>query len=386
MVAVGRPAHIVQVVQSIDRGGLEMMAVELAIALRARGLGSSLIALSEGGRLEERLRDADVHFESLGTARYWSPATHAAVLRRLRRRSATVVHTHHLPSLLNAGPAARAMGISRVVHTEHAHAYLDEEPRFRPMLRWAAHMANAVALVGDALVPYFAQTVRIAPARLHVVPNGIDTNRFRPMSSEEVDARRRAAGLPQGRFLIGAVGRLAAVKNYGLLLRAAARARAAGGSIALALVGDGEERESLESLVQELGLQADTTFMGWRSDVAELVGTFDALAVTSTSEALPLVVLEAMGCGVPVVSTDVGEIPRVLDGVAGLIVPSNDVEALAAALTRVAADERLRLTMGEHGRSRVCEAYSHSTMVDRYLALYGIREVEHESRLTPTRA
>lgn len=378
-----RQPHIVQVVQAIDRGGLEMMAVDLAIALRQRGFGSSIVALTEGGRLEARLRGAGVPFESMGGARYSSPASHIAVARVLRRLRPTVVHTHHLPSLLNAGPSARALRVSRLVHTEHAHIYLDEEPRVRPLLRWGAQLADVVTLVGAALLPYYVRTVGLPESRLRVVPNGIDTARFRPVPRGEVSARRHAAGLPEDQVLVGAVGRLAPEKNYALLVRALARARAAGAPVAVALVGDGEEREPLQRLVRELALDAHVTFLGWRSDVANLVGIFDVLAVTSTSEALPLVVLEAMSAGVPVLSTAVGEIPRVLAGGApdsdtpgdagvGVLVPSGDLDAFARALVRLGGSEASRRAMGTRARARAVERYSHGAMVDAYLALYGL--------------
>ena len=365
-----------QVVQSIDRGGLEMMSVDLAIALRRRGLRSTVLALTEGGRLESRLADAGVNFKLVGGARYWSPATQYVVARTLARLRPTAVHTHHLPSLLTTGPAARALGVPRIVHTEHAHLYLEESPRARRQLRWAASTADAVALVGSALKSYYVRGVGIPEARLHTVPNGVDTERFRPLPGDEVRVRRRAAGLPEDVVLVGAVGRLAAVKNYGLLLRAAARARVAGTTLAVAFIGDGEERENLERLARELGVASATTFLGWRSDVAELVGTLDILAVTSTSEALPLVVLEAMSAGVAVISTAVGEIPRVLgEDESGILIRSGEEDELAGALVRLARDPELRTLLGRRGSARVHEEYSQATMVDRYLALYGLGPV-----------
>lgn len=349
-----------------------MMAVDLAIALQERGLESTIVALSEGGRLEGRLAHAGIRFELLGgTARYWSLATQYKMLRTFQRLRPTVVHTHHLPSLLTAGLAARTSGVPRVVHTEHAYLYLEEVPRTRGQLRWAARLTDAVAVVGAALKSYYVQRVGIPAARVHVVPNGIDTERFRPSSGPAVNARRRAVGLPEDVLLVGAVGRLAAVKNYSMLLRAAARARDGGATLAVAFVGDGEERANLERLARELDIATVTTFMGWRSDVSDVVGAFDVLAVTSTSEALPLVVLEAMSAGVPVVSTAVGEIPRVLgDGEAGLLVPNGDEGSLADVLVRLASDPALRTSLGQGGRTRVCREYSHAVMVDRYLELY----------------
>jgi glycosyltransferase involved in cell wall biosynthesis len=361
------------VVQAIDRGGLEMMAVDLAIALHRRGIRSSVLALTEGGRLEARLREAGVPLEVGGGARYLSPASHLSVARVLTRLRPTVLHTHHLPSLLNAGPFAKLAGLPRVVHTEHARLYLDEQPRMRTLLRVASRMADSVALVGAALVPYYVDTVGIAAGRLRVVPNGVDTDRFAPIPPGALTSRRAAAGLPNSGLVVGAVGRLAHVKNYSLLLRAVASLRAQGVELSAVLVGDGEDREDLERLAAELGVHDAIHFLGWRTDVAELVGLFDVLAVTSFSEGLPLVVLEAMSAGVAVVSTNVGEIPRVLDeGRAGVLVPSDDALALAAALRRFALDGDGRRAFGRRARDRALAGYSMRAMVDAYSELYGL--------------
>ena len=372
--------HVVQVVQSIDRGGLEMMSVDLAIAIRRRGFDSTVVALTAGGRLEARLAEADVRFELVGNARYWSPQSQYATMRILRRLRPTAVHTHHLPSLLNAGAVARGLGVPRVVHTEHAYRYLERGAWVRQQFRWAARMADAVAVVGDAIKPYYVQTVGVPEHRMRVVPNGIDLDRFRPLSAADVQTRRRAIGLPTTGTVVGAVGRLAPEKDYALLLRAAAKARELGASVSVVLVGDGEERAELERLSGELGGAATTTFLGWRSDVAQLVGAFDVLAVTSTTEALPLVVLEAMSSGVPVVSTAVGEIPRVLDkGRLGLLVAPGDVGALAEALVRLADRPELRRALGDASRERVSREYSHARMVDRYIALYDPSSVQQST-------
>lgn len=350
-----------------------MMAVDLAVALHERGIRSSVLALNEGGRLEARLRAAGVGFHLVGNARYLSPATHLSVARTLRQLRPTVLHTHHLPSLLNVGPYATVAGSVRIVHTEHARMYLDEQPRARPLLRAAATMAAAVVLVGNALRAYYVETVGLPEAKLRVVVNGVDTQRFSPAPSESVGPARRAAGLPDGRVLVGAVGRLAAVKNYALLIRAFARVRAESGDVALVLVGDGEEREQLEQLTRDLGVGQDVTFLGWRTDVASLIPLFDVLAVSSISEALPLVVLEAMSAAVPVVSTAVGEIPKVIADGAGVVVPPDDVDAFAGALRRVVGDAGLRRELGTRARARVLDRYGLDAMADAYLSLYGLR-------------
>lgn len=350
-----------------------MMAVDLAIALHERGFRSTVVGLNNGGRLEARLRDAGVPFECLGGVRYLSPGSHLAVLRTLRRLSPNAIHTHHLPSLLNTVLAARTFPASRLVHTEHAHIYLDEEPSRRRLLRWASRGADTVALVGSGLHAYYLNTVGIRADTLRVVPNGVDVHKFTPLSPDGARELRARAGLPTTGTLVGAVGRLADVKNLGLLIRAAVMARSAGLDVKVALVGDGESREDLVNLTRELGVTEQVTFMGWRTDVAELIQAFDILAISSQSEALPLAALEAMSAGVPVLSTAVGDVPRVVAwGRAGVLVPPDDLGAFTQALCELAADPETRRVLAERGRVRVAAEYSRDAMVDAYLSLYGL--------------
>jgi glycosyltransferase involved in cell wall biosynthesis len=260
-----------------------------------------------------------------------------------------------------------------VVHTEHAFLYMEEMPRARHLLRAAAHIADTVVLVGAALRPYYTDRVGLPASRLRVVVNGVNTQRFRPVPPEQLRERRAAAGLPADGLVVGAVGRIAPEKNFPLLLRALAAVRARGVAATAVIVGDGGDRPALDALAGDLALGDGVRFLGWRTDVADIVGLFDALAVTSFSEALPLVVLEAMSAGVPVVSTAVGEIPRVLDGGdAGVLVPSDDTAALADAVARLAADPDARRALGAVGRARVEREYSLDAMVDAYVDLYGL--------------
>jgi sugar transferase (PEP-CTERM/EpsH1 system associated) len=363
---------IVQVVQAIDRGGLEMMSVDLAVALRERGLRSVLVALDEGGRLEQRLAHGGVEFHLLGGAHVASPRTHVALLQLFRRLRPAAVHTHHMAPLLNVAVAATAARVPRLVHTEHAYQYLEPSARLRTALRVASLATSAFVVVGAEQAAYYEQQVGVDAKRIRVIVNGVDTERFRPIPN--VAARRAALGLPSG-VLVGAVGRLAAVKNFALLLDALSIVRGRGLDVRVALVGDGEERAALEERAASLGITDAVHFLGWRRDVADLLPCFDVCALSSWSEGLPLVVLESMAASVPVVSTAVGDVPRVLEhGRAGLVVPIGDTTAFAAQLARLAGDPAERQRIGERARERVLAAYSQRAMVDAYLDAYGMRE------------
>ena len=367
----GRAPTVVQVVLSIDRGGLEAMAVDLAVALRARGVRSAMVMLDEGGRLESRLRDHDVEYHVLGGRRLGDPRFHVSLASLLRRLRPSVLHTHHFSPLLAASAARLMIGAPRLVHTEHSFEYLKERPDIRRALSALSRSCAVFSVLGEQMVPFYAEQVRVPASRLAVIPNGVDLARFVPAADRR--AERQALGLPPDAFLVGTAGRLEEEKNYGLLVRAFARAFAARDDAALVIAGDGTEREPLERLVAELGLGDRVRFLGWRTDVPRIVAALDLFALSSRHEGLPMAILEAMASRVPVVSTAVGNIPLVVrDGENGLLAPAGDETAYADALARAAADRGRVAALGAAARATVERDYSQDTMVSRYLQAYGL--------------
>lgn len=156
------------------------------------------------------------------------------------------------------------------------------------------------------------------------------------------------------------VGRLAGVKGAPLLLDAVARLAAARPGLRLTLVGDGPERPALEARAAELGLGARVAFTGYltQDQVADTLARADALALPSFAEGVPVVLMEAMATGLPVVTTRIMGIPELVeDGVSGLLVPPGDLDALTAALDRLAGDPAGAAAMGRAGRAKVAADY-----------------------------
>lgn len=198
------------------------------------------------------------------------------------------------------------------------------------------------------------------------IVNGVDTTYFAP-NEQKVTAPievKQASG--KAVF----VGRLTTQKGVDLLLRAWAQLVE---PRQLILVGEGAERSSLEALASELDLD-NVTFTGSTNDVRSYLQQADLFVLPSRSEGIPNALLEAMACGLPVVASAVGGIPDVVqDGESGLLVPPDDVPALAGAIGRLLADSDLRRRMGEKGRQRVVSDYSLKATTTRHLELY--REV-----------
>jgi glycosyltransferase involved in cell wall biosynthesis len=167
--------------------------------------------------------------------------------------------------------------------------------------------------------------------------------------------------------LIGAIGRLERQKGFDVLIRALAGIEEA----TLVVVGDGSERGALEDLAIDVGVADRVTWTGWSEQARRYVASFDVFAVPSRSEGFPLAVLEALLARAAVVVADVGSVAEaVRDGETGLLVPPDDVDALARALRRLLADAGLRERLGEQGRRLVLERFTADHMTRAFESLY----------------
>ena len=170
--------------------------------------------------------------------------------------------------------------------------------------------------------------------------------------------------------MVGTVGRLDPVKNLHLLLQTHAFLVSKHPQVRTVIVGDGDERASLEAHAQSLGIKDSVIFAGYRSDVRALMPAFDVYVNTSSYEGVSLTILEAMATALPVVATRVGGNPEVvIDQETGLLVPGI-ARALADAIGGLVHDERRRRVLGDAGRFRVKRHFSMARMVEDYASVY----------------
>ncbi|MEX2156228.1 MAG: glycosyltransferase [Gemmatimonadales bacterium] len=360
---------VVQVLLNLGHGGMETMAVSLARGLDPQRFRSVIVALDAGGEHEEALRQSGIESYVLGGRRFWSPAFHWEFAALLRKLDAAVVHTHHFSPLLHSVLAIRLARVPRVVHTEHSYQYLEPRGDYRRMLRWMGAATDAFVLVAQSMQAFYRDRVRVGSGRLRVIPNGIDTDIYKP-STEGVAQKRQRWGVPPDAYLVGTAGRFFPEKDYATLIRGFRTFAASHPKAHLAMIGDGPERPSLEALAGER-----VHFLGWRTDLKEILPALDVFALSSKSEGLPLVALEALACGIPVVATPVGDLPEVVaNGAAGVLFSVGDAAALARALSLL-ADGARRAALGRAGRERVLHRYSQTAMVDGYTRAYDGLEV-----------
>lgn len=360
--------RVVHVVLSLEVGGLERVVLDLVRAGRQSGQGVAVVCLERPGRLADeavRLGARLVCADKPPGLRWKTVGRLRALFQEL---APDVVHTHQIGALLYAGPAARRAGVRAVVHTEHGKHYAARR-RTRLLGRLAARHAGRFCCVSADIADEAVAQGVVPRRKVTLVANGIDLARFADRAG--ASEARRSLGIPPGAPVIGTVGRLNEVKRQDRLIRAFARVRTSAPEARLLIVGDGPLRDDLRRLADGLGLGGAVHFTGYDPDPQRFLGVLDVFALTSRSEGMPLVVLEAWAAGLPVVASRVGGLPELIDdGRTGLLFEPDDEAALVSALRGLLADDGLARRLGAAGFRRVEETYSLRRMAEDYGRLY----------------
>jgi glycosyltransferase involved in cell wall biosynthesis len=270
--------------------------------------------------------------------------------------------------------AARLRRVRPVLHMEDG--FLPDEAhsqkRARLLVRRVAfRMADGLIVPSRTLQRIAESSWHVASQAIHYLPNGIDVDRFAPSDDDARAAARAALGLPREATVVGTVGMLRPDKNHARLIRALADAGHGFNAVWLVIVGEGTCRSALESLAQSLGLASRVVFTGAVVDPSALYRAFDLFALSSDTEQMPLSVLEAMSTGLPVMSTEVGDVKDMVgEAGAGEVVPLGDDRAYSLALQSLLSDPARRRQLGDANRRRSVEQFSLTTMVRRYRDLY----------------
>ncbi len=288
----------------------------------------------------------------------------------LRRNRYELVHAFSLTAelwtlvaRLLAWPARKPLLVSSV-----RGLYLTEPDWFWRIKRRI--FKGSAAIIANAKAGAAAAATRsgVARERFDVIPNGILP--IAPVAEDQRQALRASLDLPAGRTLALFVGRLVVQKNVPCLLRAMSRLPAAARPY-LVMAGDGPLRSEIEAQRLQLNLQDDVHLLGERTDARKLMGAADFLVLPSAYEGMSNVVMEAMASGCPVLASDVGGNPELVeDGLTGLLFPSDDDAALAQCLERLASDPALRARLSAQALQRMQTRYSVDSLVSSTMAVY----------------
>jgi glycosyltransferase involved in cell wall biosynthesis len=299
----------------------------------------------------------------------WKCALRLAQL--FRRERVALVHAHQIPGFLYGSLARLVAQRPPILFTEHGLTHA-RSPRRKRMLvnRLLLQRRDRVVAVGRAVRRALVDNEGLPGSRVQVIYNGISCAPFAHAAGSRETVRGELRLAPDD-FVACQVGRLEPIKDHATAMRALARVLTRRPDARLVLVGDGPEKGRLQELAGRLGVSSHVRFLGMRHDVPRVLAAADLLLLTSTSEGIPLALIEGMAAGLPVVSTNVGGVPEVVvHETTGLLAPAGDEAALAGGILRLAQDASLRRQMGEHGRQRAQTTFSEDRMYAGYRALY----------------
>jgi glycosyltransferase involved in cell wall biosynthesis len=358
---------------SLDLGGTETQAVELALRLPESGYEVTLGCLRARGPLLERLQGSQVavrEFHPEGGID--SPAGFYQLLRLswfLRRAKFDIVHTHDLWSNLLGVPAARLAGVRAIVSSRRDLANFDwYQSKRRGWLRRIQNLGGAVLVNATPIRDALIAEDGFKPGKLRVIHNGVDIEKFH-RSGDERD--QLFPGVGRGKVIVLVGNMHSDVKGHPWLIASAPAVVHDYPSARFVLAGDGEQRPRFEQQVAKLGLEQNFLFLGRRTDIPKILACCDIAVLPSRAEGLPNAVLEYMAAGLPTIASQVGGNAELIeDGVTGLLVPSEDSAALSQALLSVLRDPELARRMAQSGQQFTIRNFSFERLVREVDELY----------------
>ena len=353
--------RIVQLVEDLELGGLERLAVDLALAQQNAGHQVLVYCLFGAGPLADSLEAAGIPVVPFRKLPGFSMSTVLAMAKRLRADRVDVIHGHNPGVHHYAALAARLAGVPVCVNTRHSVTTSKGLPYQERYFRWVKPLTGHVVFVCDFVRRGLEPKLGYPADKCSVILNGIPLAPFL--------AHPASPGARRPRIRFGTIGRLVPAKGHSILIEAFARVRQAAPQAELSIYGYGDLQENLSAQIAKLGLEGRARLEGRTGNSAETLQDLDVFVFSSVNEGLPLVILEAMAAGLPIVTTDVGGIPEVLSKESAWLCPPGEPDALARAMLQAANCTDLR-ERGEIARRLAANRYGLEQMAASYQDLY----------------
>ncbi len=385
---MSQPPLVAHIIYALGTGGLENGLINIINRAPADRYRHAIICLTGADDFASRIIVPGVEVIEL----HKQPGQDFGVYRRLwkvlRRLRPALVHTRNLASLEMQLVTLPIAGLKRV-HGEHGRDIqdLDGTNKKYNLLRKALKpFIHRYIAVSKDLQSWLKHTINVPDHKLRQIYNGVDTKKFKPCQLIlENSCLPSSSFLSPKTVVVGTVGRLAEVKNQGMLIEAFNHLLTATPqlreTLRLILVGDGPLFQSLSDRVRDMGLSELVWMTGDREDIPELLQLMDIFVLPSLAEGISNTVLEAMATGLPVVATRVGGNPElIMENHNGRLVSVNHAAELAGVIAQLLADDELRQSMGRRGLELVRETFNWDRAVAEYLSVYdevlGIRQHE----------
>ena len=355
---------VAHVIYRLDIGGLENGLVNLINRMPDDRYRHAILCLNGYTDFSSRI-GKHVELIDIGKKEGQDMGMHLRLWKAFMKLKPDIVHTRNLAALEAAVPAWLA-GVKIRIHGEHGRDVNDldgKNRKYRFVRRlYSPFITRYIALSRD-LECYLERDIGIRRSRIAQIYNGVDSSKFHPSASQGEQ------------FVIGTVGRMQAVKDQITLARAFVRmleiAPQYRAKARLLMVGDGPLKIEAMKILEASGFGELAEFPGSSNDVPEMMGKMDLFVLPSLAEGISNTILEAMSCGLPIIATDVGGNPELVEnGKTGLIVPPADPERMALSMLTYLSDQDLAIRHGKASRERIEMHFSMEAMVRNYMHVY----------------
>ena len=359
--------HLTRVLHVIDTGGpggAETVFLQTATRLDPDRF-HSVAVVGGAGWLAQQFRERGVSplvvpaKGSLNGRYLWR------LLRLARGHRSDVIVAHLYGSAVYASLAGMLLSIP-VVSVLHGHTDVEGAGRLSSLKATVVRRGSRkIIFVSQRLQEHLEPRLHLADSQCAIIPNGVDMEVFRPGRDRSL---RAELGISDDTALVGAIGNVRPPKAYDVLLRAARIAVDRSQRLHFVIAGDcsNDLGGRLGQLSRDLGLERHVTFLGLRSDVARILNNLDVFVLSSHTEGFSIACVEAMACGIPVIATRSGGPEQILEGEAGILVPTDEPESLALAIEQLITSKDLAATLTSRATHRVQERYSLAAMLSRY--------------------
>lgn len=363
-----KPPLVAHIVYRFDYGGLENGLVNLINTMPADAARHVVISLTEPGGIVQRLTKTDVAVHNLQKKPGKDPAAYIRLFRLLRTLNPDVVHTRNFGTL-DCQLVAFLAGVPNRLHGEHGwdvHDPLGKNRKYRYLRRLLSPLVHKFIVLSHELQMWMIEVVGISSAKVERICNGVDTDRFKPSAK---------SGQKGKSLVFGSVTRFTEIKDplntiKGFIqLESQLKEKIA--LLKLLMVGNGYLRADALDMISESGMEQNVCLVGSQLDVGPWLEKMDVFVMGSKREGISNTILEAMASGLPVIATNTGGNPELVEaGQTGMIVETENPNALAEAMATYSTNPDMISQHGRKARERVLKLFSLKTMVDRYTRIY----------------
>ncbi|RUR31081.1 glycosyltransferase family 4 protein [Vreelandella nanhaiensis] len=364
---------VLQLCMSDGKGGMELYVDRVIEDLKGEGWEVIGICL-ENTKVETYMQRNGVVYKAFKS----NPAalTNLLGIRRwLIEQNVKVAHCHKSSDLRLSALLKCLMPDLNVLYTDHVGG---RRPKKNPYHRFAYKKVDRVLSISQATHQRNISNLPVPRENVICLPHGVNINTYRPChDTEAIRAKREVLGVPKGAVVIGLPGRVTPGKGQDIWIKALLELDPALDFYALSIGGTdyasgGTENfyTELQAMIAGTSLAEKITFLGHRNDLTEILPVLDMVCIPSENEAFGLTIIESMACGMPIIGSNTGSLPELVDSTSGVLVGPRDISAWAAAIDAMVRDDARREAMGRAARARVEQYFSNKQHVKRLIELY----------------